>query len=361
MKRTSSFMLAMVGFLTVAGCKKADEVKAAPPVRPVLSIIVKPLDDRAIGFAGTVQPQYQTERGFRVLGRIVARYVYVGDLVKTGQRLASIDPLQFELAVRSSEADLAKARSQLANTISAENRSSTLLGKDVISQAEYDLKQQSRAVSAASVQQAEANLDKARERLGYTVMTADIDGVVTSIDADVGQVASPGKKVMTLARLDIREAVVDLPENVTRTLTTGQSFDIRLQADPSVQTTGKVREIAPEANAATRTRRVKITLDHALDAFRLGATITATPDARTSRPDLEIPSSALLEREGKASVWIIDPETKTVRTVPIEVGANDGRTVQLRDGLTTGTRVIVAGIHSLSEGQRVKIPEEAIR
>lgn len=341
----------------IAGCSREKKSETAAPVRPVLSAVVRAVADRPSGFAGIIQAQYQTERGFRVLGRIIARYVYVGDVVKAGQRLAQLDPLPFELAVRSSEADLARAKSQLANAAGAEARSGTLLGKDVVTKAEYDTKEQARAAADASVQQAEANLDKAREQRDYATLTADIDGVVTSTDADVGQIASPGKKVMTLARLDIREAVVDLPEDVTRSLTTGMPFTISLQADPSVRTKGKVREIAPQADSATRTYRVRMTLESFTEAFRLGATVTATPLIPSEQSPLEIPRSALLERDGSTRVWLVDTVNKSVRTVPVKIAAGDGENVQIAEGLAAGARVVIAGVNSLSEGQAVKFEE----
>jgi membrane fusion protein, multidrug efflux system len=355
-------LFAIAGLVVTTGCsRETAKNEPAPVVRPVLSVVVKPANDLQIGFAGTVQPQYQTERGFRLIGRIIARYVFVGDVVEQGQPLARIDPLPYELLLRSSEADLAKAKSQLENSTGAEARSSNLRAKEVVSQSELDTKQQARSAAEASVQQAQANLDKAREQIRYTTLSADGDGVVTSTDADVGQIVSPGKKVMTLARLDIREAVVDLPENVTRFLVVGSPFDIGLQADTSIKTTGKVREIAPQADAATRTRRVKITLDSFTEPFRLGTTVTATPLIAANQRVLELPRSALLERDGTTWVWQVEPTTKTVHTVAVKLDGSDGAIVRVAEGLTAGTRVVTAGVHGLSEGQSVKIDERAAR
>lgn len=359
MSRSAAVALVAGAILIVAGCKPEDaKTKAAPPVRPVLSLVVQPRDDRSIGFAGTIQPQFQTDRGFRVLGRLVARNVDVGDVVKTGQVLAQLDPLVLDLAVRSSEADLAKAQSQLANATAAEGRTGTLLGRQVANQADFDTVQQAREAAAASVQQATANLAKAREQRSYTTLSADIDGVVTSLDAEVGQTVAPGKKVMTLARTDIREAVVDLPDDATRSLSIGAPFEIRLQADRSITTTGKVREIAPQADAATRTRRVRITLDRVVDAFRLGVTITARPATASALPSgLDVPRAALLERDGATRVWLVDPSAKTVRTVPVQIGARDETRVTVTSGLTAGARIVIAGVNSLSEGQAVKLDD----
>jgi membrane fusion protein, multidrug efflux system len=362
MKPVISLALAAGGLVLLAGCKpEGENAKAAPPVRPVLSIVVAPASEQQQGFAGTVQPQYQTDRGFRVLGRIVARNVDVGDVVKAGQVLAQIDPLVLDLAVRASEADLVKARAQLSNASAAEVRTGTLFGRQIANQADFDSVQQAREAAAASVQQSEANLAKAREQRSYATLTADMDGVVTSVDAEVGQTVSPGKKVLTLARTDIREAVVDLPDSVTRSLAIGAAFDIQLQADPTIRTAGKVREIAPQADAATRSRRVRITLDQVVDAFRIGATITARPVMAADAAALEIPVSALLERDGAARVWLVDPVAKTVKTVPVEIAVREGDHARIAGGISAGARIVVAGVNSLSEGLAVKIDEGMIR
>lgn len=362
MKRSLAFVAAASGLVILSGCNpEKDHAKAPAPVRPVLTIVARPIGDRVLAFTGTIQPRYQTDLGFRVLGRIIARTVDVGDLVKAGQTLAQLDPLVLDLAVRSSEADLLKARSQLSNATAAEARTGTLLGRQVANQADFDAAQQAREAAAAATLQAEANLAKAREQRGYATLRADFDGVITTVDAEVGQTVSPGKKVMTLARTDIREAVVDLPEEATRSLAEGAPFTIGLQADPSIRAVGKLREIAPQADAATRTRRTRITLDGFSEAFRLGATISATPDAAPRDPAIALPRSALLERDGATLVWIVDPAAKTVKSVAVQIQRRDDGDVRVASGLEAGARVVIAGVHSLRDGQAVKIDERAAR
>lgn len=352
--------LAMAAF-ALGGCKSEGEVAQAAPPRPVLTVLAKPASERVVGFSGTVQPRYQTDLGFRVLGRVIARNVEVGDLVKPGQTLAQLDPLVLDLAVRSSEADLARARSQLSNTTAAESRAGTLLGRQVASQADFDNALQAREASSASVKQAEASLAKAREQRSYATLSGDIDGVVTATDAEVGQTVSPGKKVVTLARTDVREAVVDLPEDAARSLAAGAPFVVTLQAAPEITAQGTVREIAPQADAATRTRRIRIKLDNPPEAFRLGTTISATPSMPIGDPTIALPRSALLERDGTTRIWVVDTAGKTVKTVQVQIAQRDDASIRVSSGLQAGARVVVAGVNSLSEGQSVKIDEKAVR
>ena len=226
-------------------------------------------------------------------------------------------------------------------------------------QAQYDAARESRETAEAGVTSAKANLDKAEEQLGYTELRADFDGVVTATAAELGQVVQPGQTVVTVARPDIREAVVDLPDSIGRELKPGDRLDIALQVDPSVQAAGSVREIAPQADPTTRTLRVRITLASPPESFRLGTTITATVTTQAA-PGIELPASALLERDGKTMVWVVDPATRTVSTRDVTIAARDGSSVRVLDGLTSGTRVITAGVHSLTPSQTVKIARRGL-
>ena len=347
-------MLAIAAPLLLAGCGEKHE--EAVPVRPVLSVVAAPTLARSATFAGSIEPRYSSVLGFRILGRLIARNANVGDAVTKGAVLAALDPVSLELAVRSSLAAVANAQAQLANASANETRQRTLFEQNNAAQAQFDAARMGAETAEAAVTQAQANLNKAQEQLGYAQLHADFDGVVTAVDAEVGQVVAPGQKVVTLARPEVREAVVDVPDDLASRLAEGAHFDVALELNPLVKTPGLVREIAPQADAATRTRRLRLALDNPPDAFRLGATVTATL-ASGAAPHIELPSSAILKADGKTSVWVVDPVALTVSLRAIAIGAEQGGSAQIADGLAAGTRVVVAGVHSLKEGQQVRVLE----
>ena len=117
---------------------------------------------------------------------------------------------------------------------------------------------------------------------------------------------------------------------------------------------GKLREIAPQSDSATRTRRVKIALLEAPTAFRLGATITARPQVE-GQGLIRLPLSALLEQQGKSEVWIVDEAALTVSRREIVVGDRDAEGFEVKSGLKSGDRVVTAGVHSLQDGQKIKL------
>ena len=340
----------------LAACQQEQDAVEPEILRPVLSTVVKIQPVQIRGFAGKVEPRYETQLGFRTLGRIVRRDVSVGDQVTNGQELAALDPLALELAVQASEASLSSARAQLANAATTEERQRALLSQSSATEATFDQAQQAHEAARAAVVQAEANLTKAKEDLGYAILRSDFDGVVTSLQAEVGQTVTAGQLVAVVARPDIREAVVDIPESVAGTVKVGSKFQVTLQIDPTIRTTGTVRQIAPQADEATRTRRTRITLEQPPEAFRLGTTITAYLVTAADQK-MHVPATAILDKDGKTFVWLIDGTFGTVSTREVKLDGRSDAEAMVVDGLVDGDRIATAGVHSLNEGQKIKMTD----
>jgi RND family efflux transporter MFP subunit len=306
---------------------------------------------------GTVEARIKTAFSFRVLGRLITRTVYVGDTVEKGQTFAAMDPAALELAVRIATSEVSNGQAQQANAANAETRQRTLLGVEATSKAAFETIEQTRATADATLIRAQANLAKAREQLSYAQLQSDFSGVVTAVGAEVGQVVSPGQMVVTIARPDVREAVIDVADDTANTLKIGTPFIVALQLDPTITAQGKVREIAPQADAATRTRRVRITLDNPPETFRLGTTVIAT-DAGGREQALLVPQSAILKKDNKTFVWVVGSDNQTVATTPVEVVQADGGRMRITSGLDAGQRIVTAGVNSLKEGQKIRLIQE---
>jgi membrane fusion protein, multidrug efflux system len=351
--------LAYCALIIVSGCQKPPTT-VAKPVRPVLSLVVAASSANDMALAGTVQPRIQSAFGFRVLGRLIARPVNVGDVVEKGQVLAAIDPVALDLAVKAVAADVSNSQAQLANAAGIEERQSALLRTNATTKAAYELAQQALAAAQANVKRAESALAKAREQLDYAIVKSDFAGVVTAVGAEVGQVVSPGQPVATVAQLDSRDAVVDVPDALASSMQPGTRFTISPQLNLAMRVGGAVRETAPEADATTRTRRVRIALDNPPETFRLGSTITASL-AAASAPAFHLPASALLEKDGHTQVWVVDSISATVSLREVKVARAHDDPVTVLSGLEPAMRVVTVGVHSLSEGQTVKIGAETAR
>jgi RND family efflux transporter MFP subunit len=342
-----------VCLLLEAGCKREAEVPE--PIRPVLSTIIEPKASSGTAAVGIVEPRFKTDLSFRVLGRLLARPVNVGDLVQQDQIVAAIDPTALELAVRSARADLSKKQAQFENARATEQRQRTLIVTDATSKETLDNAEQARAGAEASVANAQAKLTKAIEQLGYAQVKAEFAGVVTAVGAEVGQVVSTGQNVVTVARPDIREAVVDIGPDFPVPLRMGLSFTVSLQLLPSIQVHGQIREIAPQADPVTRTVRVRVALTDPPPSFRLGSTVTAK--LADDQPSvLRVPASAVFAKGEENFVWVVNLPAGTVSLRKVDLTRDDGA-FRVTGGLDAGTRVVTAGTHSLKQGQQVRIEQ----
>ena len=289
--------------LALAGCGGDEDLPA--PLRPVLTTTVESVATETFGpFASTVEARYQTQLGFQLAGRMVARDVFVGDAVRKGQRLAAIDPVVSQFALLRAKADVADARAQLANATGIEARQRTLSEGGNVSRATLDGAVAGRDTAKARLDQAQAALRMAEDQIGYTELHANFDGVVTAWTAEVGQYVDNGRAVVTLARPDVREAVVDIPDDLIGRVAPGMTFLARLQAAPDTTAHAVVREIGPLADEATRTHRVRLTLADASPAFRLGTTLSLSRETPVA-PHMVVPTGALLEDGGRTFVWVL--------------------------------------------------------
>ncbi|MEF2070831.1 efflux RND transporter periplasmic adaptor subunit [Consotaella aegiceratis] len=345
--------------VALIGCQEDEqpETAAAATPRPVLTAVANPNAAVIAGFSGTIEPRFETDLAFRTLGRIVSLDVDVGDQVEAGQQIAAVDADTLQADVRSARAQLASAQAQADTARASAARAQALFEEKTVSSADLESAEQNETAAEAGLKQAQADLDKAQNALTYAVLTAPVDGVITERDADMGEVVSAGETVMTLARTDVREAMVDIPNEALGTIVAGSRFRVRLQVDPSIEAQGGVREIAPEADALTRTNRVRILLDQPPAAFRLGSLIRATPVSGTF-PTIEVPATAVVEADGAASIWVVDPQEGVVHRRDVRLGQRHDGQVEVTSGLTAGERVVTAGVHSLDEAQRVSVSGE---
>jgi RND family efflux transporter MFP subunit len=169
-------------------------------------------------------------------------------------------------------------------------------------------------------------------------------------------VVSAGEEVVILARPDVKEAVIDLPAGLAETLPEGVEFHVQAQLDPTVATTGTLRELEPRPDSATRTRRARLTLRDSPAGLRLGTAISVTLSANIAQR-LEVPETALQEVDGKIQVWLVDAQSQTVNPREVRVLSRNRGVAVLGSGVQAGERVVSAGVNSLKPGQKIKLDE----
>ena len=347
----------LTGAFLLVGCSK--QAPKAPDVRPVRTMTVT--SEQGAGtaeFSGDVRPRIESRLGFRVPGKIVARLVDVGATVKKGQVLARLDPTDLALAQQSAQAQLSAAKTDRDLAAADLKRYSELFAKGFISAAEQQRHQANYDGAQARYDQAAAGYRNQSNQAGYATLEADADGVVTGVDAEVGQVVSAGQPVVRVAQTAEKEVVVGIPEDQVDTLRKSPEVSVKLWADQSRSIPAKVREIAPAADPLTRTYTVKISIPNPPADLKLGMTAVATfvrPGAGgdTGGMGVRVPITALLQEQGKSVVWLYDAASQTVKPVPVTVGAPRDNVLLVTSGLQPGQTIVTAGVHLLKAGQKV--------
>jgi len=345
-------LAALAALLVLAGCE-ANTAPAPKSERPVQIQRVSFQDaDRAREFVGVVRPRYETDLGFRVAGKIVTRIVNVGDRVAIGDVVARLDPEDLRLQLQSADAELAAATSNLAQAAADFERYSKLKANGWASVADFDRKKAASDEAQGRLDRARRALDLARNQLTYAELKADADGVITATLAEPGQVVAIGQPVARLAHHGEKEAVVALPETWLAEAPKSKAI-VRLWVDRERGFEARLRELSPQADAATRTYAARFTIENADEAVAFGmtATVTLTPaaDARVAK----LPLSAILNRGAGPTVYVVDASgTLVLRPVTVASFAEDAALVTR--GIADGEEVVTLGVQKLEAGSKVR-------
>ena len=338
---------------TVTGCDKP--VPPAPQARSVRAVAVERVaEGETVSLTGHVRSKDQASLAFRLDGRMIERPVNVGDVLKAGQVVAKLDPQIQQNLLRTAEGNLSSLEAQLREARITFWRQQELLKDGWTSRAKFDEAEHKLQTIQAQVDAAQAQVRIAEEQLSYTVLSADAPGAVTAKGAEPGEVVHAGQMIVELARQGGRDAVFDVPEQLIRTGPRDPVVEIALTNEPIVRATGRVREVAPQADATTRTFQVKVGIIDPPQGMELGSTVTGRIKL-AAPPGVEIPAGALTEANGRPAVWVVDPQSKTVSLREVDVLRHDPATVVVSQGLEAGDLVVTAGVQTLHPGQKVRL------
>ena len=345
--------LILLPALARAGCGKKEEAKAEPP-RPVLVATVKFQPEQpARSFVGTIKPRVETDIGFRVPGKIAKRLVEVGQTVEIGQPLATLDEVDLSLQAEQSVAELSAATGVLAQAAAAEGRANELRAKGWSTQAQLDQARASADEARARLNRAERSVNLTRNSLSYATLLADTRGVVTATLIDPGQVVAAGQTAVRVARFAEKEAVVAIPETLVGRAKDGTA-SVSLWSEPGRRYAAKLREIAPNADPATRTYLAKFSLPDADDKVSLGMTATLTLSDVASERVARLPLSALFSQGANPSLYTVN-DNGEIALKPVKVKSYESNDVLITGGVEDGARVVTLGVQKLDPSQKVRI------
>jgi len=345
------FLAVISAAALLSACGNGGEEAVA--VRPAM--VERPLP-AAVGFEafpGDVRARQESVLSFRVGGKLLARHVDAGATVKQGDVLAELDPEDLRLQVAAVQAQLEAAEANLDLARGERDRYKAMFDRKLVSGSVYDQQQMAYKAAEAQVGQVRAQLDVTRNQADYARLRAPADGVVAARNAEEGQVVAAGQPVFTLAADGEREIAISVPETEYRNFSVGQKVLVELWSRSGQRVEGTIRELAPSADPTTRTYAARVSFDAAATGAELGqsARVYAGKGADGS---ISVPLGAVTAESSVPYVWVVDPATSQVKKTVVQLGPYGEARVPVTGGLTANDWIVVAGVHLLREGQKVK-------
>lgn len=395
-------VFAAVIVLATAAC--GQKAGGPPPAAPVVAV---PVHSDAEGNGGSepirypveVTARYSNTMSFRVPGKLIKRNVRLGDSVKEGQVIAQLDPVDAQKQLASAKASLDAAEHRLVFAQQQLDRDKAQSESNLIAANQLEQTQDSYTAALAGRDQAAAQLVVARNNLEYNTLIADHDGLITSENADTGQVVAAGQAVYGLAWNGDTDVILDAAESYLGRISIGQTAKITFPALPGRQYAARVREIAPAADPQSRTFRVKLQMTGSVESVRLGMTGDATllpatassaaasaatasaataPTAVTpaatsaaaasatnantgapaaaainSAPTFTVPATAIFHQDNHPAVWVVNGHDSTLQLRAVQVSSYTDHSSVVTAGLQDGDVVVLAGVHTVYAGQHV--------
>ncbi len=372
--------LAVVGALVWAGVGRFQDVAKKPDRRGAGGAVPVEIADIERGpieyrrtFTGTLEPKAEFVVAPKVSGRVERLDVDLADTVARDQRVAKLDDDEYVQSVAQAEAEVAVAK---ANQAEAESllqiakrelqRVEKLSARGVASESQRDAvkgdqfaKQARVDVTRAEVTRAQAMLESARIRLGYTDVSAGWQGgneqrVVAERYVDEGETVAANAPLLRIVEMNPITAVFSVTERDYTLLGSGQAVTLRTDAHPGEVFEGRITRIAPVFRESSRQARVEVGIENAQLRLKPGMFVRATVVLDRVKEATIVPEQALVRRDGRDGVFVVTQDGQSVSWREVEVGfRQDGRVQVTGDGLNT--QVVTLGQQLLDDNSAVSV------
>lgn len=355
--------LGMFILFSMAACRE----EPPPPPKPVRAIETITVAEQASGkmrqFSGVVEAADSSSIGFEVSGNVQEVRVDVGDKITKGQVLAKLDKRTYKLNVKAAEAEVGRAKVQLADKRNDLDRYQRINKQDpgAVSQAALDQSQAAVDGALKQVQFTKSGLKLAQHDLDKTVLRAPFDGVIATRYIDAFNEVARGQKCFDVFENTGMEVAISIPEDAIDDIQMEQKGDIQFSVFADRTYHGRVTEISKVAGTANAFP-IKLTIEDPDQRIRPGMTarVTLLLGGDDQKAAYLVPLSALAQPgdSEKGFVYIYEDQTSTVKKTQIESGSVRDNSVLIFGGVKEGDIVAVAGVSFLEDGQKVKLMEQ---
>lgn len=357
MSRHNTLSLAVITglslLLTACGEDTSSDPRTQAPLVRTVTVSDSGLASRT--FTGVVAARVESNLGFRVSGKVLKRLVDTGQVVKRGQVLMQLDPVDLTLAAQAEQESVIAAKARAKQAAQDEVRYRNLRGTGAISASTYDQFKAALDTANAQLRAAQAQAEVARNATRYADLVADADGTVIDTQAEPGQVVNAGQVVVRIAHAGAREAVIQLPETLRPALgSSGVATRFGHQDEPSVAT---LRQLSDAADPATRTFEARYVLGGDLQDAPLGATVTVnvTDERAASKAHFSIPVSALFDGGKGPGVWTVSGTPAKTAWRSVTIAQLDDTSAWVTGQIKQGDQIVALGAHLLHEGESVRV------
>ncbi len=349
---TSKIILLLTVISLLSGCGAEDKTRTAGgdgrSVQARVEVVTASELPTYHAAPATVVARERVEVASRLMGYIREINVVEGTVVKAGQRLFTVDPLDVEGQLAQARLAVELAENAWRDALADYERHAALLKEEAVTRQQYEKMKLNRDLAATRLAQARAQLATAAGQMRYASVNAPIAGVVTRKLADRGDLATPGQPVIVLESTGPMQVETQVPEAILARIKPGQSVRVEIdgQAGP---VEARIARISPAADPVSRTFLVK--LDVAQAGLKSGS-FARVLFPLASRQALTVPDSALTQRAGIEGVFVVNAEG-IAQFRMVRSGERRGGRVEVQAGLTPGERVVVEGAERLANGDHV--------
>ena len=347
------------------GCT-GDKAEPEPLLRTVRYVVAESEDGaRRRTFSGRVQASDQARLSFQVSGRVRSVHVKMGDRVREGQLIATLDPTDFRIQLQEARASLSQARAQARNAESSYRRVRALYENKNASVQDLDTARAQKDSALSVVSAASQSVRRLQRQLEYATLTARSNGIIRAIDVEKNEVVPAGQPVALLQAGEQLEVSLSIPETYVNRIKRGMEVTCVINT-LSVQIPGHVTEIGvPGVTSAAFPVRVELRDTEARAEAGMAADVvfSFSPDPRR-RGVFRVPTSAVGEDRQGRFVYIVEQHEAVdthqqglVRRRAVQTGEIETDGIDIVGGLEGGEKVVTAGVSRIYDGLRVRVPE----
>ncbi|KTC75966.1 membrane fusion protein [Legionella birminghamensis] len=336
-----------MAFLFLISCSENENTSKVAEKRPVKAIqIGNATVFEGRFFPGKAKASQEVELSFNVNGSLIELPVKIGDKIKKGDLVAKLDPRDFEAKVKAAKAEFIRDKQNF-------QRAKELVGQGHISKSDYDLVESKWIMS-------QSNLELAEKAFIDSIIKAPFDGQIANLYVENYQSVSNHQPVARLLNISEIEMIIQIPESAISLMPHVTNIMVQFDAFPGRSISAQIKEISNEASPDTRTYPVTLILKQPEDIEILpGMAGKAKGDIKqkNDQAELTVPAAAVMTQgsTNKSYVWLVDPKNGKVHQQEVQLGELTSTGISVLKGIKAGDWLVIAGIHSLKDGDVVSI------